>query len=62
MDNRKLTILLSFAGALAGVVAVFTYVQGRTKRKLEEEVLGLDKQIKQLQLYSHTHSSRINKL
>ena len=50
MDKNKLTIFLSIAAAAGGVVAVFTYLQSRSKNALEKEVLALDKQIKQLDL------------
>ncbi len=50
MTSKQITIGLSIAGALSGVVALFTYLEGQKKKKLELEVLGLDKQIKGLQL------------
>lgn len=50
MDNKKFILLLSIAGALSGIVALFSYVQNRAKNKLQEEIFGLDKQIKQLEL------------
>lgn len=52
MDKRIVTIL-SIAGALSGVIALVTYFEGRKKRKLQEEIYGLDKQIKLLQLLDH---------
>ncbi len=50
MTSKQITIGLSIAGALSGIVAFFTYVEGQKKKKLELEVLNLDKQIKGLQL------------
>ncbi len=47
MDYKKIGL---FLGGLAGLVAVFTYLETGRKRKLDETVAGLDAQIKKLQL------------
>ncbi len=54
--EKKTIIFLSIAGALSGIAAFFSYVQGANKRKLEEDVLALDKQIKMLQLVDRQNS------
>lgn len=50
-SNKNTFIALGVIGSLiGGSVALFTYLETRKKRKLEEEVLGLDRQIKMLEL------------
>lgn len=50
MDNKKVLIWVSIAGALSGVVALISYLENRKKNKLQQEIYGLDKQIKMLDL------------
>jgi hypothetical protein len=60
MNPKQLTIGLSAIGALAGVIAIVTYFQTKTKRKLEEDIAFLDRQIKQLDLQDKIDHNRIN--
>ena len=50
MENKKLVLYLSIAGALSGIAAIFSYFNNRKKNQLQAEVAGLDKEIKLLQL------------
>ncbi len=50
MTQRQIQGLLLAAGVVSATVAAFTYIQSRTKNKLQEDIAYLDKQIKQLEL------------
>ncbi len=53
--------ILITAALLTAAIAVFTFVQNRTKVRLEEEIAHLDKQIKQLELIEKRddHNNRV---
>ncbi len=51
MHNKHTQLILVIAGSLTAIVGIFTFVQNRTKNKLETEIAHLDKHIKQLELH-----------
>lgn len=50
-QNSEIRIIFELIAALAAVTTVIIYIERKKHRKLEEEVLSLDKNIKELQLH-----------
>lgn len=50
MKTGQFAIILTILGALGGAAALLTYLESRKERALREQVLNLDKQLKQLEL------------
>jgi hypothetical protein len=50
-QNHKITIIFSLVAALGGIVALLTYWDKKKTSHLETDVLALNKQIKELELY-----------
>tara|TARA_R110000751_G_scaffold306888_2_gene426500 strand:- start:128 stop:313 length:186 start_codon:yes stop_codon:yes gene_type:complete len=51
--NPKVWNLIAVTWALGGIVALLTYLDNRKIRKMREEVLDLDKKIKEHELADH---------
>lgn len=50
MSTNQIVIIATVLGALGGVAGFLGYLENRKTRALKEEVMNLDKQIKQLEL------------
>lgn len=50
VKDKRLRMFLAILAAGSGVVALVTFYQSRKTRKLREEVMALDKEIKELEL------------
>lgn len=48
--GKKIGLVISILAGLGGITAFLLYIERRSHRKIEEEVLVLDKNIKELQL------------
>lgn len=49
-QNRTITILIAAVSALGGIALFLGYLHQRRHSKLQEEVMMLDKQIKEIEL------------
>jgi hypothetical protein len=56
----KTNPLLIFLSALGGLTAFLIYIEGKKTRKLEREVLELDKELKAHQIYNAKLKERVN--
>ena len=50
-QNHKITLIIGALAALGGVTAFLVYLENKNNRSIQNEILSLDKEIKELQLY-----------
>lgn len=50
-QNHKIQLMFMGLTALSGIVAFFVYFDNKRDAKIKQEILELDKNIKELQLY-----------
>lgn len=48
---RYISLIIGGIAALSGIVAVFAYLDNKKHQNIKSEILNLDKQIKELELY-----------
>ncbi len=57
MKTHTLAVIATLLGALGGAAAFMTYLESKSERGLRVQVLGLDKQLKELELSKATNKT-----
>lgn len=50
LKDKRVQVILALFAAAGGAVAILTYVDNRKSKALSDKILGLDKEIKELDL------------
>jgi uncharacterized membrane protein len=50
-QNKKIKLLIAFCLGLGGLAGFLAWMEDRKHRKIKEDLLNLEKKIKELQLY-----------
>lgn len=50
IKDKRIRVALAVLAAMSGIIAIVTYLETKKTRKLREEVMTLDKEIKALEL------------